>query len=217
MGQGKGSRVHRVRIEAEVVERFFILGRLHGWASYVVLTCLGLLPLAFASFIIDAPFSTSGADVVIWTGVIPVALMACGIGALCAEPALALFATAPSRAWAVHISRLTAGAVIATGAVAGLTDLQIATFISAFFCLAGLAVLSATLFGLMQVWVLPLFLLFSSIVFGAANRDTLHAWAWIVDPEPSPSGIATSSSLLVLAVASRMALLRYTHLVSRYG
>lgn len=122
------------------------------------------------------------------------------------EPCPGVFATAPTRAYAVNVARIvltlvvfTGGAAAATGthhlAVAGLSA-------RTSMALAGEGLALASVAGLRYGWLPMTAHLLAAATLGAANRPDLAGWAWIVSAEVGPTQLLLSTLLLVLGMTA---------------
>lgn len=116
------------------------------------------------------------------------------------EPCPQVFITAPRRARHVNLTRVAVVALLGPIIVSTLGPATWAATTNTTLALSGEGLIAASLLGIRLAW-LPISLHFlAAATVGAATRDSLHGWAWILETTPTSLTIAISAGVMVLGV-----------------
>ena len=174
-----------------------------GWQLPVVLIGWGVAVLAtrLGPVLIDLPDLTGTGQVA--TPLASFAAAACGMLAVfsAGEPCSTVFVTAPRRARVVNLARIVALVVLGALVVSTIGVAAGPATLNTTLALAGESLLAACVVGVRLAWLLPVVHLMAASTVGAATRETLHPWAWILQGEPHTSTVIWSASSLLVALA----------------
>lgn len=123
---------------------------------------------------------------------------------LAAEPCPAVFLTAPSRARLVNAARVGLASLLGPFVLTVIGPGDWAAATSTTIAVTGEGLIAASVLGLRLAWLPPLLHLVAAASFGAATRDTLRPWAWIISAEPSTSALMASTALWALGLGTWM-------------